>query len=91
MNPLVGQQIRDQASTEGSGPAYIDARATGDLVTVGRVLEDNKPNVWLLNAVGGELKAGDVRHRIHGFAGCRQRSDLQDVNRRRNADPVADY
>jgi eukaryotic-like serine/threonine-protein kinase len=29
---------------------------TGDLVVVGRVLEDNKPNVWLLNTVRGELK-----------------------------------
>jgi eukaryotic-like serine/threonine-protein kinase len=29
---------------------------TGDLVVVGRVLEDNKPNVWLLNTVSGELK-----------------------------------
>jgi serine/threonine protein kinase len=28
----------------------------GDLVVVGRVLEDNKPNVWLLNTVSGELK-----------------------------------
>jgi eukaryotic-like serine/threonine-protein kinase len=28
----------------------------GDLVVVGRVLEDNKPNVWLLNIVSGELK-----------------------------------
>jgi eukaryotic-like serine/threonine-protein kinase len=29
---------------------------TGDLVAVGRVLEDNRPNVWLLNTVSGELK-----------------------------------
>lgn len=29
---------------------------TGDLVVVGRVLEDNKPNLWLLNTVSGELK-----------------------------------
>ena len=29
---------------------------SGDLVAVGRVLEDNKPNVWLLNTVSGELK-----------------------------------
>jgi eukaryotic-like serine/threonine-protein kinase len=29
---------------------------TGDLVVVGRVLEDNKPNVWLLNTVSGDLK-----------------------------------
>ena len=29
---------------------------TGDLVVVGRVLDDNKPNVWLLNTVSGELK-----------------------------------
>ena len=29
---------------------------TGDRVVVGRVLEDNKPNVWLLNTVSGELK-----------------------------------
>jgi Tol biopolymer transport system component len=29
---------------------------SGDLVVVGRVLEDNKPNVWLLNPVSGELK-----------------------------------
>ena len=28
----------------------------GDLVVVGRVLEDNKPNLWLLNTVSGELK-----------------------------------
>ena len=28
----------------------------GDWVAVGRVLEDNKPNVWLLNSVSGELK-----------------------------------
>jgi serine/threonine protein kinase/Tol biopolymer transport system component len=28
----------------------------GNLVAVGRVLEDNKPNVWLLNTVSGELK-----------------------------------
>jgi eukaryotic-like serine/threonine-protein kinase len=28
----------------------------GDLVTVGRVLEDNKPNLWLLNTASGELK-----------------------------------
>jgi eukaryotic-like serine/threonine-protein kinase len=28
----------------------------GDSVVVGRVLEDNKPNVWLLNIVTGELK-----------------------------------
>jgi Tol biopolymer transport system component len=29
---------------------------TGDLVVVGRVLEDNKPNIWLLDVVSGELK-----------------------------------
>jgi serine/threonine protein kinase len=29
---------------------------TGDLVVVGRVLEDNRPNVWLLNTVSGQLK-----------------------------------
>jgi eukaryotic-like serine/threonine-protein kinase len=28
----------------------------GDLVTVARVLEDNKPNLWLLNTATGELK-----------------------------------
>ncbi len=28
----------------------------GDLVVVGRVLEDNKPNLWLMNTVSGELK-----------------------------------
>jgi serine/threonine protein kinase/Tol biopolymer transport system component len=28
----------------------------GDLVVVGRVLEDNKPNLWLLNTASGELK-----------------------------------
>jgi len=28
----------------------------GDLVVVGRVLEDNKPNVWLLNTTSGDLK-----------------------------------
>jgi eukaryotic-like serine/threonine-protein kinase len=28
----------------------------GELVVIGRVLEDNKPNVWRLNTVTGELK-----------------------------------
>ena len=28
----------------------------GDSVVIGRVLEDNKPNVWLLNTVSGALK-----------------------------------
>ena len=28
----------------------------GDLVVIGRVLDDNKPNVWRLNTVSGELK-----------------------------------
>jgi len=28
----------------------------GDSVVIGRVLDDNKPNVWRLNAVSGELK-----------------------------------
>jgi eukaryotic-like serine/threonine-protein kinase len=28
----------------------------GDLVAIGRALEDNKPNLWLLNTVSGELK-----------------------------------
>ncbi|HEX6905511.1 MAG TPA: protein kinase [Terriglobales bacterium] len=32
------------------------ACGTGDLVVVGRVLEDNKPNLWLLNTVSGELR-----------------------------------
>ena len=35
---------------------FADACGPGDLVTVGRVLEDNKPNVWLLNLATGELK-----------------------------------
>jgi len=28
----------------------------GDLVVVGRALDDNKPNLWLLNTVSGDLK-----------------------------------
>ena len=33
-----------------------EACGTGDLVAVGRVLDDNNPNVWLLNSATGELK-----------------------------------
>ena len=29
---------------------------SGELVVIGRVLEDNKPNVWSLDTVSGELK-----------------------------------
>ena len=35
---------------------YATACGTGDMAVVGRVLEDNSPNLWLLNVATGELK-----------------------------------
>ena len=35
---------------------YARACGPGDLVVIGRVLDDNKPNLWRLNTVSGELK-----------------------------------
>jgi eukaryotic-like serine/threonine-protein kinase len=35
---------------------YAMACGPGDMAVLGRVLEDNKPNVWRLNTVTGELK-----------------------------------
>ena len=35
---------------------YAAACGPGDSVVIGRVLEDNKPNVWRLNTLSGELK-----------------------------------
>ena len=35
---------------------HVSACGTGDLALIGRVLEDNKPNVWGLNTVTGALK-----------------------------------
>ena len=41
-----------------SDQAIFDAEAcgAGNLLVIARVLEDNKPNIWLLNSLTGELK-----------------------------------
>jgi len=70
---------------------YIDAGATGDLVTVERVLEDNTPNVWLLNAVPGELRQMTFGTEYTDSQAADNGAIYQDVNRRRNADPVDEY
>src|SRR5215472_13713915 len=56
-----------------------------------RVLEDNTPNVWLLNAVPGELRQMTFGTEYTDSQAADNGAIYQDVNRRRNADPVDEY
>src|SRR5215469_14365108 len=55
---------------------YIDAGATGGSGYGRTHARRQHAQCVALERRPRRAKADDVRHRIHGFAGCRQRSDL---------------